>query len=45
VGLESGWEVRMNLNWDYFIDQCFVMLIVVVFAYILFALYTFAWLR
>jgi hypothetical protein len=35
----------MNLDRDQILDQCFVVLIVVVFAYIVFSLFSVAWLR
>jgi hypothetical protein len=34
----------MNLKLDQFLDECFVGLIVVVFAYILVSLFSLAWL-
>jgi hypothetical protein len=34
-----------HVKFDQFVDGTFVMLMVVVFAYILFSLFSFAWLR
>src|SRR5215471_17089714 len=45
TGLESDWEVRMDLDRTQFLDHCFVVLIVVVFAYLFISLFSFAWLR
>jgi hypothetical protein len=35
----------MNLDRTQFLDHCFVVLIVAVFALIIFSLFSFAWLR